>query len=107
LCASSQVDGGSQYQWIKFNHARRNKQPGSLENHWRVIMNVRKNFEGLFLVAAAVGVFASYASAEPVVARLPQMSTVSAVAAPADTQAIPTVVVVGHRLTAAEKAQLG
>jgi len=74
-------------------------------------MNVRKNFEALFLVAAAVGVFASYASAETIVARLPQMSTVSAVAAPAaatvDTQAIPTVHVVGHRLTAAEKAQLG
>jgi hypothetical protein len=78
-----------------------------LKTHWRIIMNVRKNFEGLFLVAAAVGVFASYASAEPVVARLPQMSTVSAVAAPVDAQAIPTVVVVGHRLTAAEKAQLG
>ena len=70
-------------------------------------MNVRKNFEGLFLVAAAVGVFASYASAEPVVARLPQMAAVSQVAAPAAEQSIPTVVVVGHRLTAAEKAQLG
>ena len=69
-------------------------------------MNVRKNFEGLFLVAAAVGVFASYASAETMVAPAPQMAIASkaaAVAAPA----IPTVIVVGHRLTAAEKARLG
>ena len=69
-------------------------------------MNIRKNFEGLFLVAAAVGVFASYASAETIDARLPEVaiaSKASAVAAPA----IPTVIVVGHRLTAAEKANLG
>jgi hypothetical protein len=66
-------------------------------------MNIRKNFEGLFLVAAAVGVFASYASAEPLEARLPEMVIASKAAAPA----IPTVVVVGHRLTAAEKANLG
>ena len=70
-------------------------------------MKIRKNFEGLFLVAAAVGIFASYASAETVVAPAPapHIATVSkaAVAAPA----IPTVMVVGHRLTAAEKARLG
>lgn len=66
-------------------------------------MNVRKNFEGLFLVAAVVGVFASYASAETVVASAPQMAVASKAAAPA----IPTVMVVGHRLTAAEKASLG
>jgi hypothetical protein len=70
-------------------------------------MNVRKNFEGLFLVAAAVGIFASYASAETF-PDAPAMSVVSktapaVVAAPA----IPTVVVIGHRLTAAEKANLG
>lgn len=69
-------------------------------------MKVRKNIEGLFLVAAAVGVFASYASAETMVAPAPMMATASkAVAVPA--QAVPTVSVVGHRLTAAERANLG
>ena len=69
-------------------------------------MKVRKNLEGLFLVAAAVGIFASYASAETTVAPAPMMATATkavAVAAPA----IPTVMVVGHRLTAAERANLG
>lgn len=73
-------------------------------------MNVRKNFEGLFLVAAAVGIFASYASAETFPEAL-EMSLASKapVAATAATAApaIPTVVVIGHRLTAAEKARLG
>jgi hypothetical protein len=69
-------------------------------------MNIRKNFEGLFLVAAAVGVFASYASAETIDARLPEVVIATKAAAVAD-PAIPTVVVVGHRLTAAEKANLG
>jgi len=68
-------------------------------------MKIRKNFEGLFLVAAAVGVFASYASAETVVAQAPHIASVSKAAATAP--AIPTVMVVGHRLTAAEKARLG
>lgn len=63
-------------------------------------MNVRKNFEGVFLVAAVVGIFASYASAETIVAPAPQIASVAAVA-------VPTVTVVGHRLSAAEKANLG
>lgn len=92
-----------QVQWVKFNHAKQNKTPGSLETHWRNIMKVRKNFEGLFLVAAAVGIFASYASAETVVAPVAHIAAASKAAAPA----IPTVMVVGHRLTAAEKANLG
>jgi len=74
-------------------------------------MNVRKNFEGLFLAAAAVGLFASYASAETVAVRAPQIAVASqaaaAVEAPVAAPAIPTVTVVGHRLTAAEKARLG
>jgi hypothetical protein len=106
LCSSSQVDGAGRGQWVKFNHA---KTSWFLENPLEIIMKIRKNFEGLFLVAAAVGIFASYASAETVVAQAPapapHIATVSkaAVAAPA----IPTVMVVGHRLTAAEKARLG
>ena len=63
-------------------------------------MKVRKNFEGLFLIAAAVGIFASYASAETIVAPAAQIASVSA-------PAIPTIHVVGHRLTAAERANLG
>jgi len=79
---------------------------GTLETHRRIIMKVRKNIEGLFLVAAAVGVFASYASAETIVAPAPMMAaTVKAVAVAEP--AIPTVMVVGHRLTAAERANLG
>jgi hypothetical protein len=70
-------------------------------------MNIRKNFEGLFLVAAAVGVFASYASAETIDARLPEVAIASKATAAVAAPAIPTVVVVGHRLTAAEKANLG
>jgi hypothetical protein len=70
-------------------------------------MNIRKNFEGLFLVAAAVGVFASYASAETLDARLPEMVIASKATAVAADPAIPTIVVVGHRLSAAEKANLG
>jgi hypothetical protein len=62
-------------------------------------MNVRKNFEGLFLVAAFIGVSASYASAETIVAPAAQVASVAA-------PAIPTVTVVGHRLSAAEKANL-
>jgi len=75
-------------------------------------MNVRKNFEGLFLAAAAVGLFASYASAETIATRVPQIAVATQAAfapaaAPVDAPAIPTVLVVGHRLTAAEKARLG
>jgi hypothetical protein len=80
--------------------------PGTLETHWRIIMKVRKNIEGLFLVAAAVGIFASYASAETTVAPAPMMA-VAAKAAAVAAPAMPTVVVVGHRLTAAERANLG
>lgn len=67
-------------------------------------MNIRKNFEGLFLVAAALGVFASYASAETLVA--PAAQTVVAKAAQPSAK-VPVVYVVGKRLSAAEKARLG
>ena len=69
-------------------------------------MKVRKNIEGLFLVAAAVGVFASYASAETIVAPAPMMAA-TAQAVVAAEPAIPTITIVGHRLTAAERANLG
>ena len=69
-------------------------------------MKVRKNIEGLFLVAAAVGVFASYASAETTVAPAPMMAATFKAVAVAE-PAIPTITVVGHRLTAAERANLG
>jgi hypothetical protein len=72
-------------------------------------MNIRKNFEGLFLVAAAVGIFASYASAEtfPDAPAMSVVSKTAPAAAVVAAPAIPTVVVIGHRLTAAEKARLG
>ena len=72
-------------------------------------MNVRKNFEGLFLVAAAVGIFASYASAEtfPEALEMSLASKVAPAAAVVAAPAIPTVIVIGKRLTAAEKARLG
>jgi hypothetical protein len=69
-------------------------------------MKTIKNFEALFLVAAATATFATYASAAmPVRAAAPA-------AAPAIVKAVEVapqmqvVVIKGHRLTAAEKAAL-
>lgn len=69
-------------------------------------MKTIKNFEALFLVAAAAATFATYATAA-----VPSRAAVAA-AAPAiikTVEAAPqmqVVVIKGHRLTAAEKAAL-
>ncbi len=66
-------------------------------------MKTIKNFEALFLVAAATATFATYATAA---------MPVRAVAAPAIVKAVEVapqmqvVVIKGHRLSAAEKAAL-
>ena len=74
-------------------------------------MNIRKNAEAIFLAAAIVGAFVSYATAaEPVspTVRFTPAAAVAPVAAKAvDTSAPMQVVVVrGHRLSAAQKAAL-
>jgi hypothetical protein len=65
-------------------------------------MKLRKNLEAVFLVAAVVTNFASYAVAS---AQAPDMVR-AAPAAAAVNQKVPVVVVKAHRLTAAEKAAL-
>lgn len=63
-------------------------------------MKLRKNIEGIFLAAAAVATFASFATAQ-----IPQASVTEAPVMIAAAEAsIPTVVVSAKRLTAAEKA---
>jgi hypothetical protein len=78
-------------------------------------MNVRKNAEAIFLAAAIVGAFVSYATAaEPVSAtvRATVQFTPAAVVAPVAAKAVDTstpmqvVVIRGHRLSAAQKAAL-
>ncbi|MGZ3181392.1 MAG: hypothetical protein ACXU8N_03035 [Telluria sp.] len=64
-------------------------------------MKVRKNLEGVFLVAVAMTVFVTYASAMPMPRHKPTL--IDAVET-TDNPAIPTVVVKGHRLSAQEKA---
>jgi hypothetical protein len=79
-----------------------------------IIMKLRKNLEAVFLVAAVVTNFASYAVAS-VQAGVPVKAAHAAPAAPvapvaqaaqAVDQNVPVVVVTGHRLSAAEKAAL-
>jgi hypothetical protein len=70
-------------------------------------MNIRKNAEAIFLAAAIVGTFVSYATAaEPV--RAPVQFIPAPIAAKAVTSSSPMQVVVikGHRLSAAQKAAL-
>ena len=78
-------------------------------------MNIRKNAEAIFLAAAIVGAFVSYATAaEPVsptvraTVRFTPVAAVAPVAAKAvDTSAPMQVVIIrGHRLNAAQKAAL-
>jgi hypothetical protein len=64
-------------------------------------MNVLKNFEAIFVVAAALGLATSYATATPPVLYV----AADAIVAKADAN-LPTVVVSAKRLTAAEKAAL-
>ncbi|ALK96624.1 hypothetical protein AB595_18635 [Massilia sp. WF1] len=65
-------------------------------------MKLRKNLEGLFIVAAVVTNFASYAVAS---AQAPD-AVRAAPAAAAVNPKVPVVVVKAHRLSAAEKAAL-
>ncbi|MFD2365824.1 hypothetical protein [Pseudoduganella sp. GCM10020061] len=65
-------------------------------------MNVRKNFEGVFIAAAVVATFASFATAQNPQVRVAQAP---AIVAAADGN-MPTVVVTAKRLTEAEKAAL-
>lgn len=65
-------------------------------------MNVRKNFEGVFIAAAVIATFASFATAQAPQVRVTEAPIVQA----APDASIPTVVVSAKRLTAAEKAAL-
>lgn len=60
-------------------------------------MNIAKNMEAIFLTAAALSLFTSYAQADSntIQAAKPRAAAV---------EQVQTVTVVGHRLTAAEKA---
>ncbi|HEU4851297.1 MAG TPA: hypothetical protein VFT37_03975 [Telluria sp.] len=64
-------------------------------------MKVRKNIEGLFLVAAFVATSASFATAQ-----IPQAAGQAPIVVAAADTSIPTVVVSAKRLTAAEKAAM-
>ncbi|CAH0261190.1 hypothetical protein SRABI118_03223 [Massilia sp. Bi118] len=65
-------------------------------------MKLRKNLEAVFLVAAVVTNFASYAVAS---AQAPEVVRAAPAAAVIDTK-VPVVMVKAHRLSAAEKAAL-
>jgi len=65
-------------------------------------MNFRKNLEAVFVVAAVVTNFASYAVAS---AQAPEVVRAAPAAAVIDAK-VPVVVVKAHRLSAAEKAAL-
>ena len=65
-------------------------------------MNLRKNFEGVFIAAAVVATFASFATAK---SPQPRVTEAPVIIAAADAS-MPTVVVTAKRLTAAEKAAL-
>jgi hypothetical protein len=92
LCASSQADGSCEGEWVKFDHTNSPKQ-----EH---IMNIRKNFEPVFLVAAVLVAFASFAAA-----KVPAFHANKPVVL--DASKMQVVVIKGHRLSAAEKAALG
>ena len=66
-------------------------------------MNIRKNAEVIFLAAAIVGTFVSYATAAEAVRF--SAAPVAAKAVASDT-AMQVVVIKGHRLSAFEKAAL-
>jgi hypothetical protein len=67
-------------------------------------MKVRKNLEAVFLAAAVLATFATYAIADVSAQRA--AAPVAASAAGADST-MQVVVIKGHRLSAAEKANLG
>jgi hypothetical protein len=70
------------------------------------IMKLSKNLEAVFLVAAVVTNFASYAVASAQAPEAVRAAPVVSVASPALNQKMPVVVVKAHRLSAAEKAAL-
>ena len=82
-------------EWVQYKHTN------SL-NTQEQIMKIRKNLEAVFLVAAVMATFASYATAE---ARVSSVAPRAAVTAPVDAT-MQVVVIKGHRLSAAEKAAL-
>jgi hypothetical protein len=65
-------------------------------------MKIRKNLEAVFLAAAVLATFASYATAKE---RVYGAAPSAAVSAAADSK-MQVVVIKGHRLSAAEKAAL-
>jgi Spy/CpxP family protein refolding chaperone len=67
-------------------------------------MKTAKNFEAIFLAAAVLGTFATYATANDAVRYAPAPVVVTATTVQAPMQ---VVVIKGQRLTAAQKAQLG
>jgi hypothetical protein len=70
-------------------------------------MKAGKNFEAVFLIAAVVATFASYATAEvPTPHTLARTQLSTQLSAPAAEVPMQVVVVTGHRLSAAEKARL-
>jgi hypothetical protein len=94
-CAPSQVGGGAWLEWIKYDHTN------SL-HHQEGIMKVRKNIEAVFLAAAVLATFATYASARVPAQTIAAPTAVKAVAVE---QGMQVVVIKGHRLSAAEKAK--
>jgi hypothetical protein len=74
-------------------------------------MNIRKNAEAIFLAAAIVGTFVSYATAaEPAYEPTRELAhfapAAAVVKAAAGASAMQVVVIKGHRLSAAQKAAL-
>ncbi|MGB9110838.1 MAG: hypothetical protein WCC39_19285 [Telluria sp.] len=69
-------------------------------------MKLRKNLEAVFLVAAVLTNFASYAVASAQAPAVVRFTPAAVVASPAVDQKMPVVVVKAHRLSAAEKAAL-
>jgi hypothetical protein len=88
---------------LKFNHTEAlNELPNPKEH----IMKLRKNLEAVFLVAAVVTNFASYAVASAQATDVVRTAPAAAVANPVVSQKMQVVVVKAHRLSAAEKAAL-
>jgi hypothetical protein len=96
-CASSQVDGEGGGESVKFNHT-------NSVHHQEGIMKVRKNLEAVFLAAAALATFATYASTDVPSQRI--AAPVAAKAVVAEQPQMQVVVIKAKRLSAAEKAKL-
>jgi hypothetical protein len=69
-------------------------------------MKLRKNLEAVFLVAAVVTNFASYAVASAQATDVVRSAPAATFVNPAVNPKVPVVVVKAHRLSAAEKAAL-